>query len=467
MIVLTVETLIQIFYWKIVPVYLLNSLVKGFFVAFDIFLIVFGAVFFLEVLKNLRVIENIGFYLESVAKDFRVQTILLAWFFINFIEGMAGFGTPGAVVAPILISLGLSPMVAVVISVLGNSSAGAFGAVGTPIRVGFAGLDTTGVPWNTVWLNAVGILIPVFMILVLAREEKENRRQFFFEILPFALWSGFLFVLSSVLTVGFGQEFVSVIGSLAAIILVVLTTKKGIFVPKNVRVLRNNRAIKMTLPLKKVLLPYLLVFVLLLVGKLTLKSVVIHFPWDYQYSLNLFNPGVIFFVAGLPLVFLWHGQSFFKASMKTALVRTVDPFIVILGMSTMTQMIVNSGNNYSGLPSVLFLMAENLRKDILPFVAPFIGAFGTMISGSVTISNILFGNILFSASRLFGIESAKILSLEISGAAMGNTMAIADIMAAEAVTGMENKTRNIMARVVGPCMVCLLILGVVGLFIVR
>lgn len=465
LLVLGAETVIQIVYWKILPIYLLNSLVKGFFVAFDIFLIVLGAVFFLEVLKGIGVIENISFYLESISKDYRVQVILLAWFFINFIEGMAGFGTPGAVVAPILISIGLSPLAAVVISVLGNSSAGAFGAVGTPIRVGFAGLDVTGVPWLTVLFNAVGLLVPVFMIWVMAKEQNEERKENVTEALPFALWSGFLFVLSSVLTVGLGQEFVSVIGSLLAIILAILSIKIGLFVPKNVRVLKNHQQTKMSLPLVKVVLPYLAVFVLLILGKAVLKSVVINFPWGYQYTFSIFNPGLIFFLTGIPFAWRWGTKGLIKDNLKTALKRTIDPFIVILGMSTMVQMMVNSGHNVSGIPSVLSLMASSLKGEILPLVAPFIGAFGTMISGSVTISNILFGNILASASKLYGVNMARILSLEIAGAAMGNTMAVADIMAAEAVTGMKNRTRNILGWVVGPCLFCLAILGLVGLMI--
>ncbi len=228
---LITEIIIQVVYWKIYPLYLLNSSVKGFFLAFDIFLIVLGAVFFLEIMKEIKVIENIGLYLESVSKDYRVQVILLAWFLINFLEGMAGFGTPGAIVAPILVSLGLSPLTSVILSLLGNSSAGAFGAVGTPIRVGFSGLETTNVPWFTVLFNSVGLLIPVFMIYVLAKSQKK-KMEHFLEILPFALWSGFLFVISSIVVVRIGQEFVSVVGSLLAIVLVIISIKFKIFTPQ-------------------------------------------------------------------------------------------------------------------------------------------------------------------------------------------------------------------------------------------
>lgn len=463
--VLLVASTIQIGYWKIVPLYVLNSVVKGFFVAFDIFLIVFGAVFFLEVLKRLKVIENIGLYLESISKDYRVQVVLLAWFLINFLEGMAGFGTPGAIVAPILVSIGLSPLSAVIISLLGNSSAGAFGAVGTPIRVGFAGLDVSNIPQYTVLFNGVGILIPVFMIWVMAREH-ENKKSRFFEVLPFALWSGFIFVLSSFLVVGLGQEFVSVIGSLLAMILIVISLKLNLFVPKTSRSLSKRSVRKMSLPLQKVILPYLTVFILLILGKIFLKSVQISFPWGYQHTFNLFNPGIIFVLAGVPWALFGKKKGLLSDSVVKAIKSTTDPFLVILSMSTMIQLMVNSGNNLSGLPSVLNVLTKNLNGSVLPFVAPFVGAFGSFLTGSITISNILFGNILSQASTFYNLSAAKILSLEISGAAIGNSMAIADIMAAEAVVEMKNKTRSVLRGVIGAVLVCLSVLGTIGLLVV-
>ena len=88
--------LLEIHFWKILPIPVLNSFVKGGLVAFDIFVIIFGAIFFLEVLKELKIIDNVSYFLESSLKDYRVQIILLAWMFENFIEATAGFGTPQA-----------------------------------------------------------------------------------------------------------------------------------------------------------------------------------------------------------------------------------------------------------------------------------------------------------------------------------------------------------------------------------
>lgn len=460
-IVLFVVILIQTFYWKLVPIYFLNSFVKGFFVAFDIFLIVLGAVFFLEIMKVIKVVENIGFYLGSLCKDYRVQVVLLAWFLINFLEGMAGFGTPGAIVAPILVSLGLSPLTAVIVSLLGNSSAGVFGAVGTPIRIGFAGLDVSNVASYAVLLNGVGILMPVFMVYVLSKSQK-NKWRHFGEVLPFAIWSGLLFFVTSLMAVNFGQEFVSIIGSLLAIVLIIISIKLGLFLPKKTRTLVERKEEKMSVPLYKVVLPYLTVFGLLVLGKILLKSIPISFPWGFQYSFNLFNPGLIFIIAGIPFALIWGDKKILSNSGKRALLRTVDPFLVILAMSTMIQMMISSGNNLSGNASVLSVITNKLNGSVLPFIVPYIGAFGSFLTGSITISNILFGSILVQASGLFGLNATKILALQISGAAIGNSMAISDIMAAEAVVGMKNKTRKVIRGVIGACLVCLSILGIVG-----
>ncbi|PIV86798.1 hypothetical protein COW49_03295 [Candidatus Kaiserbacteria bacterium CG17_big_fil_post_rev_8_21_14_2_50_51_7] len=140
---LVVFTLLATFYWHIVPDVLFISYANGFFVAFDIFIIIFGAIFFLKIIQELEVIKNVSYYLEHFSRDYRIQIIILAWFFENFIEWTAGFGTPVAVVAPLLVGLGLPVISALVIALLGNSASVVFGAAGTPIRTGFARFDVS------------------------------------------------------------------------------------------------------------------------------------------------------------------------------------------------------------------------------------------------------------------------------------------------------------------------------------
>lgn len=71
--------------------------------------------------------------LGALAPDARIQLILIAFCFGAFFEGAAGFGTPVAVTAAILIQLGFKPLAASGLSLIANTAPVAFGALGTPI----------------------------------------------------------------------------------------------------------------------------------------------------------------------------------------------------------------------------------------------------------------------------------------------------------------------------------------------
>lgn len=76
-------------------------------------------------------------------QDRRIQTLLIAFSFGAFIEGAAGFGTPVAVSAAMLIGLGFRPLQAAALALIGNTAPVAFGAMGNPI---LALASVTGLP---------------------------------------------------------------------------------------------------------------------------------------------------------------------------------------------------------------------------------------------------------------------------------------------------------------------------------
>jgi lactate permease len=65
--------------------------------------------------------------------DVRVQTMLFAWAFGALLEGLVGFGYPWAVVAPILISLGISDLNAIRVAAIANNAPVSYGALGAPV----------------------------------------------------------------------------------------------------------------------------------------------------------------------------------------------------------------------------------------------------------------------------------------------------------------------------------------------
>ncbi len=98
----------------------------------------------------------------GVTEDRRLQVLLVAFCFGAFFEGAAGFGTPVAVTAAILIGLRFSPLAAAGLSLIANTAPVAFGALGAPIQ----GLATaTGIDPFLLG-QMVGRQLPLFSLIV-------------------------------------------------------------------------------------------------------------------------------------------------------------------------------------------------------------------------------------------------------------------------------------------------------------
>jgi lactate permease len=461
-----VTTIVVLLYWQIDLNYLAISYGKGFFIALDILLIIFGAIFFLEIMRDLKIIANISGYLENISKDYRVQVILLAWFLENFLEGTAGFGAPSTVVAPLLVGLGLTPLNAVIIGLLGNSTSVVFGAAGTPIRVGFAGLDWANVPALAATINLIGFIIPVFMLWFLTLGRKNGRRDFW-EAVPFAIFSGVAFVVPALLTVFLGQEFPSILGAIIGLVIVIVAIKLGIFTPKTVRTYRNENILPITLPLMRAITPYALLVLFLIVGKFLLGSWSIPIPLGIGHSFNLYNPGFAFVLSGVIAALLWRNdEKITKVAAKIAWSKSLEPFFIIAIMSVIVQLLINSGYNAFHIPSAINMIANIFTTNLLPIWAPLLGAFGSFVTGSATIANIMFGKILFDAAQALNMNTAYILALCLVGGAAGNMVALADMLTAETVIGLKHQERTIIKNLIWPCMIYILLAGLIGWIIV-
>jgi lactate permease len=100
--------------------------------------------------------------LAKLTPDPRVQVILIAFSFGAFFEGAAGFGTPVAICAAILLQLGFSPLLASGLSLIANTAPVAFGSLGTPI---IALNAVTGIDLQSL-SKMVGRQLPFFSLLV-------------------------------------------------------------------------------------------------------------------------------------------------------------------------------------------------------------------------------------------------------------------------------------------------------------
>src|SRR5687767_1077611 len=129
---------------------------------FPIGWIILNLIFLYQLTVKKGLFEVLRSNLATIAPDPRIQVILIAFCFGAFFEGAAGFGTPVAITAAILIQLGFKPLAACGLSLIANTAPVAFGALGTPI-IALAGV--TGIPLED--LSAmVGRQLPFFSLLV-------------------------------------------------------------------------------------------------------------------------------------------------------------------------------------------------------------------------------------------------------------------------------------------------------------
>jgi len=122
--------------WGLDAPYVAALTLHGAITAISVLIIVFGAIVILNTLENSGAMETIQYGMQQVTPDRRIQALIIGFVFTAFLEGAAGFGTPAALAAPLLISLGFPPMAAVVMCLVFDSYSVTFGAVGTPIVLG-------------------------------------------------------------------------------------------------------------------------------------------------------------------------------------------------------------------------------------------------------------------------------------------------------------------------------------------
>jgi lactate permease len=273
----------------------------------------------------------------------------------------------------------------------------------------------------------------------------------------------------------FGQEFPSIIGGSFGLLLALLPLRFGLLMPRTVRTLTPETALPGDRPRAHVslfhsLFPYGILIALLIAGKIVIgsRTILIPVPFGPAHSFSLFNPGFAFLIAGIAVVLLFrtsHPRLAGSACAKSVRL-SLEPFAVIAAMSVFTQLMIVSGQNMSGLPSFLTVIAGVFENRFLPFIAPFIGAFGAFITGSATISNILFGNAVALASSTLSLATAKVVAVLSVGAAAGNMIALADILAAETVAGLKNHELQVIRGVAVPCFIYLALVGVIGMLVI-
>ena len=522
-----VTVLIALLVWKMHPGAIAAATLEGLIIAVTLLYIVFGALLLLSTVIASGAMSTIRAGFTSISPDRRVQAIIIGWLFGSFIEGASGFGTPAAVVAPLLLALGFPAMAAVMVGLIIQSTPVSFGAVGTPMIVGIgnglsgdpgvaareAELGMTHMEYvahiaaQVATIHALtGLLIPL-MISVFLTGFFGQRRSFAegLRIWPFAIYAS-LAMTVPYLAVAYlaGPEFPSLIGGLVGLALVMFTSSKGFLMPKEVfdfgprdswvdrwmgsvdtSHLEEIGQRKMSLPTAWA--PYVIVAVLLLATRLiaplkafltgenpaitvpfkNLLGTEISTTWQWIYS-----PGTVFIITCL-ITYALHRMNGrqIRETWTVAGRQLLGTAVALLFAVPLVRILIRSGADFtdSGLASMPVTLAEGAAAVAganWPLISPWIGALGAFVAGSNTVSNLTFSLFQFHTGTEIGVTPDTVVATQAIGGAGGNPVAIHNIVAASATVGLLGREGDLVRKTALTTAYYCLVAGGIGYFMI-
>jgi L-lactate permease len=331
---------------------------------------------------------------------------------VSFMEGVAGFGIPALLIAPLMLIVGFKAVTAIVLPLAANITAVLFGALGTPLRIGLGINEPDEVVTITVILNALPALVLPFMLTFLLSKTEDLQISWKKEW-KMLLGAGFCFYVPFAITAMFSIEFPSVVAGLAGLLLFAF-----VFVPTKekipARIWWNTFS------------PYLFFIVLLLSCKFLFQDTVISFASGMK-QVSVFQPGIIFIIASITVLFVVNKGNLGKNFLSLIKVSTLKiwlPAITILLLISFTQLIAKS------LSEHVSALTASMNQSWQIIAQPIIGISGSFITGSATMSNLLFAG---SLSTVALGQQPLFVSLLHTGSAVGNAISLQNIIMVKSI----------------------------------
>ncbi|HUJ74573.1 MAG TPA: L-lactate permease, partial [bacterium] len=345
--------------------------------------------------------EAIRSTLASVTSDRRLQALFIAFGFGAFLEGAAGFGTPVAITASMLVALGFEARPAAVLCLIANSAPVAFAAAGVPVAVaaGVSGLDVVGLGRMIGrQVPVLSLAVPFWLVVVLCGWRRT------WEVLPALLVAGLLMAVTQFLIANFSGPWTA--GILSGIVTVaglwlflrVWKPRKEWDFPGATARPGRSEPVAPAVALRA-WVPYILMSVMVLAWSIDpvtrlLKHADIVFPWPalpgVRFTLPLLStPGSAIVISGIISSFLLPNLSFAKAVAAFArTVATLAKTILSVCLILATAFVMNASGMSGTVGNALAATGK-----LFPLFAPLLGWLGVLLTGSDTSSNAMFGSL--------------------------------------------------------------------------
>lgn len=488
--------------------------ITGFLSAFETLVIIFGAILIMNTLKRSGAMSAINGMFKGVTKDARILAIIIGWVFGAFIEGAAGFGTPAALAAPLLISVGFPPLAAAIVALICNSTPVCYGAVGTPTNTAFATVkdavaaggadpDTWKMAltkWSAISM-AVGAFFIVFVaVCVLVKLFGKNKSfKDALPCIPFIIFTVAVFDIIYLLIATFiGPELVSLVAAVITLFVSIGAAKAGFLQPKETWTFAPEETWDRSwlsttevpepkvsdMPLLKAFTPYIIIIAILVATRVcqnvgmgwanSMKAfavgtggsgVILGLNWNWAI---LWSPGVVFIIVALLTVAIqgMKGSEVSCAWKDTGKQVSGAAIALLFGVAMVNIFRYTNVSSDVMDGSMLLIMARGLAAlagHAYVIVAPLIGVLGAFMSGSNTVSNTLFSSLQFETATILAMPQVFIVALQNNGGAIGNMVCVNNVVSACATTGTIGNEGKIIRTNIVPCIIyCAIVVIVLG-----
>jgi len=452
---------------------LLVASLKALWLALFVSLIVWGALLLYHAMDDFGAVGVINKNISALAGDRFFAFVLLSWLFTGLLQGIAGFGVPAVIVAPILTALGYDPVKSLAAALLGHSWAITFGSMGTAFFViqGITGIPETelGVP---MWIfNTCAHLMTGAGVCWLYGGLDGLKKAPAY-ILPVSA----AMAAAQYFTIRFGMYSLAAINASLAGLAVMfalyrLRAKDG----------RFGGFYKDKLNLFQALLPYALILALLLLFQFvpagvrdavaaapdfpateTAEGYIVGAELGYNKIRLFSHPGFALFagVAAACAVYRRAGvwdPGVFRGAAKKTLKKGVPATLALLALGNMSLVMMDSGMMYR-----LAKAAAEAAGRAYPLISPFIGVLASFLTGNNTNSNVMFGMFQYETAKELGVSGAVMAAAQSISAAVGCAIGPTLILMGAIATKQEGKESLILKKLLPCVLIIAFVMGIIN-----
>jgi len=458
-----VGVLVSFLCFGLTPQVLWISQLKGLYLSLFVLAILWPALWLYKIVQSAGGIQAVAKSLRSAIHDQQLLVVSLAWAFSGMLEGLAGFGLPIAVVSPMLVGLGVSPVLAVAVTAIGHAWSVTFGDMGVifqtlvsitgynsealvgPAAV-FLGIACLACGWSVLlilgywrsWqaVTLIGLLMAgtQFCLARLGLIPLSAFGAGIAGMTGFILWSG-----KPSGQRGYPRELKAALASYGSLALLMAV----IFIIPPVNNALRQFAIPLNFPAVETLQGYSI-------------------PANMQILRLLTHPGIALTLVALCSYIIYRWLNLLPEKTGRHIARDTWQSAAPTSLGIISMVGLSSLMEHSGMMYTLAKTVSDIAGSAFPIFSPLIGILGAFATGSNNNSNVMFAPLQQQAAILLNLNPGLLLAAQTAGGALGSMLAPAKILVGCSTVGLKESQGDVLRRTLGYGLGIGLLLGVIA-----